>query len=132
MSSQNLSKEKTEWYAPIKKFGNNFVEPLLEVLVYLWLPALTALLSLIFFFLDPTNQILEIYRVFALNPSPELIRIICSFISIFILSLLIWYSGRNLLEEKKKREIARANKKGEDKPNDSQSSLTETEENAKL
>ncbi|MHC5719287.1 MAG: hypothetical protein ACYTX0_46340, partial [Nostoc sp.] len=107
MSTETSSGKK--WYAQIKEFGTDFFEPFLKVLVNLWVPAFTAVLSFIFFFLIP--QTLEIYRVFALNPCQEVIRIICSFISIFILSLLIWYSGRNLLL------------KEDEKPDDSNSFL---------
>lgn len=107
MPTETSSEKK--WYAQIKEFGTDFFEPFLKVLVNLWVPAFTAVLSFIFFFLIP--QTLEIYRVFALNPCQEVIRIICSFISIFILSLLIWYSGRNLLL------------KEDEKPDDSNSFL---------
>ena len=90
-----------KWYTKMKDFGKQFFVPFVDIILNLWLPILTALLSLIVFNLDQT---LDIYRVFALNPCPELIRIICSFISVFILSLLTWYSGRNLVQQKETRE----------------------------
>lgn len=96
MSERTNSEEK--WYDKFKEFENNYTGPFLQLLVDLWIPAFIAVLSIIFFSLN--DQTLEIYRIFALNPIQERIRIICSFISIFILSLLIWHSGRKLLEKK--------------------------------
>ncbi|MBD2341639.1 hypothetical protein H6G64_32375 [Calothrix sp. FACHB-156] len=111
MAKGTPSQEK--WYAKIKNFENNVTAPFLQVLVNLWVPAFTAVLSFIFFCVIP--QTLEIYRVFALNPSQEVIRIICSFISIFILSLLIWYSGRNLVpKEEKKPDDSNSEKEPDD------------------
>ena len=95
MSERTNSEEK--WYDKFKEFENNYTGPFLQLLVDLWVPAFIAVLSIIFFSLN--DQTLEIYRIFALNPRHEIIRIICSFISIFILSLLIWHSGRKLLEK---------------------------------
>ena len=67
----------------------------LEELRYLWIPAFTAVLSLIFF--AGIDQTLEVYRVFALNPSVLFFTISFSFTFIFLLSLSIWYSSRRLL-----------------------------------
>jgi predicted acylesterase/phospholipase RssA len=88
----NLYEKPYENYVKLKR---DIAEPFIEILLYLQVPAFTALLSLILFaFVDQT---LEVYRIFALNPLKLIPAIVSSFASIFLLSLSIWYSSKALL-----------------------------------
>jgi hypothetical protein len=100
MTEQKSLQQRLQNY---RKFKNEIVEPVLEELWYLRVPAFTAVLSFIFFAV--IDQTLEVYRVFALNPSSSIGHILLSFISIFILSLCIQQSGEALAHRRFKEPV---------------------------
>lgn len=88
---------KITLYESYLAFKDDIAIPWLREIWHLQIPAFSAALSIVFFaYIDQT---LEVYRVFALNPSSLYVRIFSSFIFIFLLSLSIWYSGRALSKQ---------------------------------
>ncbi|AVH68316.1 patatin-like phospholipase family protein [Nostoc sp. 'Peltigera membranacea cyanobiont' N6] len=98
MTKQTSLQKRLQEYRVYRKFEEETVKPFLEELWYLRVPAFTAVLSLIFF--AGIDQTLEVYRVFALNPSFTQGHIWFSFVSIFFLSLVIWHSGEALADRR--------------------------------
>ena len=82
----------------VGRYCNNFIflltaiGAIVKVVLYLWVPLTTALISLILF--SSVDQTLEIYRAFAQDKATW--KIFLSSFFVFWLSLFVWYSGRLL------------------------------------
>jgi hypothetical protein len=91
---------KTKIEKITKQVDSEYFNPCFEELWYLRVTFFSSMLSL--FLLSGIDQTLEIYRVYALNISNPLafLRILISFISVCLLSFLVWYSGRRLSKKR--------------------------------
>ncbi|MDD5579784.1 MAG: hypothetical protein PHY16_10960 [Methylobacter sp.] len=79
-------------------FRKERIEPVLEEIWHFRAHVITALLSLCFFAL--IDQILEVYRIFALNPLATKFQIIISFVFILLLSFSMWKTAETLAKKR--------------------------------